>query len=69
MKITKTEDKKKTREYQIIIRFNKVSVTNICRKLKLNRKNICNGTAKFENIQKVREELEKEIAKIFLESE
>ena len=69
MKITSIEDKQKSREYQIIIRFNKITMTSICNKLKLNRKNICNGTAKFEDIKRVREELEKEIARVFLESE
>ena len=63
----KTEDKKNTRDYKIIINFNKITMTKICKNLKLNRKNICNGTAKIEDIKRVREELEKEIARIFLE--
>ena len=65
----KNEEKKKTREYKIIVNFNKITMTKICNKLNLNRKNICNGTAKIEDIKRVREELEKEIAKVFLESD
>lgn len=65
----KISEKKSSREYKIITNFNKITMTRICNNLKLNRKNICNGTAKFEDIKRVREELEKEIAKVFLESE
>ena len=65
----KISEKKSSREYKIITNFNKITMTRICNNLKLNRKNISNGTAKFEDIKRVREELEKEIAKIFLESE
>ena len=65
----KNEEKKKTREYKIINNFNKITMTRICNKLNLSRKNICNGTAKFEDIKRVREELEKEIARVFLESD
>ena len=67
--IVKNEEKKKTREYKIIINFNKITMTKICNKLNLNRKNICNGTAKIDDIKRVREELEKEIARVFLESD
>lgn len=62
----KKNEKDASREYQIIKGFSKISISGICRKLKLNRCSIMNGDAKLSDIQKVKEELESEIAKIFI---
>ena len=47
--------------------FNKISVTNICKKLKLPRTSIVTGrTLDIEKYKLVRKEIEKEIAKLYL---
>lgn len=65
----KKEDKLNSRDYKFIIKFNKINLTEICKRLKINRSGIINGNSKMEDIIKVREELESEIFKIFIKEE
>lgn len=62
----KKTERENCREYYIIKNFSKISITGICRKLKLNRCAVMNGDSKIEDIKRVKEELESEIAKIFI---
>lgn len=55
-----------TKEYKFIRGFSSISISGICRKLNITRAGIVSGNAKQEDIIKVKEELEKEYAKLYL---
>lgn len=51
---------------EFIRNFNKITLTAICKKLNLQRTNIVMGKAPEEKIKLVREEIESELAKLYL---
>ena len=51
--------------YDFIKDFNKIKVSNICERLKINRANISNGNASDENMKKVKLEITKELLELF----
>lgn len=56
-------------DLEFIKSFSKISITNVCKKLKIDRSNLINGKTTKENIKKVRRELEREYAKLYLKGE
>lgn len=54
------------KDLEYIKNFSAIKITDICRKLKVNRQNVLNGRASKDNIKLVRKEIEKEIDKINL---
>lgn len=58
------EDREK--DYQYIKKFSKIKVTSICRKFKIDRQNVLNNKTTAENIRKVKEAIEEEIARLYI---
>lgn len=58
---------KSDEDLEFIKKFSKISVTNICKKKKVNRGNLLNGLSTKENSKKVRKGIESEVAKLYLE--
>ena len=58
---------RKEKNHQFIRNFSKITITGICKKLNVERQNIIVGTASEEKIERVKEEIQKEIAKLYLE--
>lgn len=54
----------KEKDLKFIREFSKISISQICRDLNVNRPNILNGRASKEAIHNVKEEILKKIAKI-----
>lgn len=52
---------------EYVKKFSKIKVTSICNKLNINKGNLFSGKCKEDNYIKVKEEIEKEIAKLYLE--
>ncbi len=61
--------KKDDSNYQYIIKFNKINLSAICRKLNINRVNIYKADAKLEDFKRVKEEIESELAKLYIKEE
>lgn len=49
--------------------FSKIKISAICRKLNIDRSNLLNGRTSEENLIKVKEEIESEIAKLYIKGE
>lgn len=49
--------------------FSKIKISAICRKLFIDRSNLLNGRTSEENLIKVKEEIESEIAKLYIKGE
>lgn len=62
-------DKEREKNYKYIKNFSKIKVTRICRKLKISRQNVLNNKTTTENIIKVKEEIENELAKLYLRND
>lgn len=60
------KEKNTSKEYKYVRGFSSISISGICRKLKINRSNIMSGRSKNEKYVLVKEEIEKEIAKLYL---
>lgn len=58
-----------TKDLKFIKGFSKISVSKACRKLNICRENVLNGTTSKDNITKVKEELESEIAKLYIKED
>lgn len=56
---------KNLQNYNFIKKFASIKVTSICKKLNINRQNVLNGRASDSKMQKVRDEIEKEIDKLY----
>ena len=66
IKVLSTSESGKTKEYKFIRGFSSISISGICRKLNITRAGIVSGNAKQEDIIKVKEEIEREYAKLYL---
>lgn len=53
-------------DLEYIKKFSKITITKVCKKLDINRGNLLNGRTTKSNIKKVREELESEVAKLYI---
>ena len=58
------EEKEKNLDY--IKKFTKITITGICKKLSINRQNVLNGKTTSKNIKNVKEEIESELAKLYI---
>ena len=56
-------------DLEFIKGFSKISVTAICKKLKINRGNLLNNRTTKENEKRVRTEIEKEIRDLYRNQE
>lgn len=56
-------------DIEFIKNFQKITLTKICKELKISRTNITTGRAKKEHINLVRRKIENEIAKLYLMEE
>lgn len=58
---------KNKEDFKFIRGFSKITLTNIANKLNITRQAISSGETTDENLRKVRKEIEKEIAKLYLD--
>lgn len=56
-------------DLKYIKNFSKINISKICRKNKINRANLYNGKTTKRNERLVREEIESEIAKLYLKED
>lgn len=56
-------------DLKYIKRFSKISITGICEKKGINRANLLNNKTTRKNIKAVREEIESEIAKLYIKGD
>ena len=56
-------------DLKYIKRFSKISISGICEKNKINRANLLNNKSTKKNAKIVREEIESEIAKLYLKED
>ena len=54
------------KDLDYIKQFSKISITKACNQVKVDRTNVLNNKASKEKIKKVREELESEVAKLYI---
>lgn len=47
--------------------FSKISITSVCKKADVNRSNLLNGTASIDKTIKVKQVIEEEVAKLYLQ--
>ena len=59
-------DINKEKTYKYIKNFSKITVNNICKKNKITYQNVMSGKASTDKIEKVKEDIEKEIAKLYI---
>lgn len=57
------------KDLEYIKSFSKISITSVCKKLNIDRANLLNGRLKKDKIKQVREELESEVAKLYIKKE
>ena len=55
----------KEKDLKFIREFSKISISQICRDLKINRPNVLNGNTTEKNIKKVKEEIIKRFFEIY----
>ena len=56
-------------DLEYIKKFIKISVPIICKKLKIDKSNLYTGKTTSLNIKKVRQEIESEIAKLYIKGD
>lgn len=61
--------KNNKRDYKFITGFRKITLKDIAEKLSISRTSIITGATSDDNLSKVRLELQKQIARLFLEDE
>lgn len=57
------------KDIEYIKNFSKINISKICRKLYINRSNLLNGHTTSDNIKRVREEIESEVAKLYIKND
>lgn len=58
--------KEKNEDLEYIKKFSSISITDVCKKLGVNRANLLNGRTTKKNMKLVRKGLESEVAKLYL---
>lgn len=56
-------------DLEYIKKFGKITIVDICNKKKINRSNLYNGKTTRKNERLVREEIESEIAKLYIKDD
>ena len=56
-------------DLEYIKKFSKITISGVCRKININRSSLLMGKLKPEQIKEAREELEHEIAKLYIKEE
>lgn len=56
-------------DLEYIKKFSKITISGICEKKKINRANLLNNKSAPKNAKIVREEIESEIAKLYIKNE
>ena len=56
-------------DLEYIKKFIKISVHSICKKLKIDKSNLYSGKTTTINVKKVRQEIESEIAKLYIKGD
>ncbi len=56
-------------DLEYIKKFSKITIKDVCSKAKVNKSNLFAGRTTGENVKKVREEIESEIAKLYIKKE
>lgn len=51
--------------YEFIKEFQKIKLTNICKRLKVNQSNVISNQTSEENYRRIREAIEKELLELF----
>ena len=59
----------KNEDLEYIKKFSSISITDVCKKLGVNRANLLNGRTTKKNMKLVRKGLESEVAKLYLMEE
>lgn len=54
-------------DLEFIKNFSKIRISNICKKLKVQKNNVYSGKTTKENLHKLRKEIEKEYTRLCLE--
>lgn len=57
------------KDIEYIKKFSKISISGICKKNKINRQNLLNNRTTQKNAKIVREEIESEIAKLYIKKD
>lgn len=57
------------KDLDYIKKFSKISISGICEKNKINRQNLLNNRTTQKNAKIVREEIESEIAKLYIKED
>ena len=52
--------------YEFIKEFQKIKLTNICKKLKVNQSNVTSNQTSEENYRRIKEAIEKELLNLFI---
>lgn len=52
--------------YEFIKEFQKIKLTNICKRLKVNQSNVTSNQTSEENYRRIREAIEKELLNLFI---
>lgn len=53
-------------DYEFIKEFREIKMTDICKRLKMQQPNIITGKTSDENLRKIKEEIIKELASLFI---
>lgn len=59
-------EKEKEKDLNFIRKFSRITITKVCTNVGVLRQNVINGKTNAENMKKVREEIENELAKLYL---
>lgn len=54
---------------EFVQQFSKISVAKICRNLYIDKSNVSAGRTRKENYDKIKEEIENEIAKLYIKEQ
>lgn len=57
------------KDIDYIKNFSKITISGICRKLKVDRSSVLNNKAKEDKIKKVREEIENQVARLYIKED
>ena len=57
------------KDIDYIKKFSKITITGICKKLKINRSALVSGRAKEDQEKQAREEIEHQIAQLYIKEE
>lgn len=56
-------------DLEYIKKFSKITITDACKKLNIDRGNLLNGRLNSKKVKDVREELESQVAKLYIKKE